>query len=61
MPDTATQVRDAGSEVDWYRLPVGEVCQRLDVSPETGLTATEVEVRRQSYGPNELAEDRSAV
>jgi Ca2+-transporting ATPase len=58
MPDTTTTpLQDAESEVEWYRLAAADVCERLDVVPDHGLSAAEVEARRQRCGPNKLAEE----
>ncbi|MCD7935760.1 MAG: cation-transporting P-type ATPase [Tannerellaceae bacterium] len=42
----------------WYTLPPEEVIQILDVNPDTGLSATEVEERRKEYGFNELPQKK---
>ncbi len=54
-----TQIEPPPAEIatDWYRLPIEEVCQRLDVDPAGGLSAGEVAERRQRHGPNKLAEE----
>src|SRR5262245_53493996 len=54
-----TQVEPPPAETapDWYRLPVDEVCQQLDVDPARGLSAGEVAERRQRHGANKLAEE----
>jgi sodium/potassium-transporting ATPase subunit alpha len=41
------------SELDWHRLPLDEVLQRLNVSPKAGLDAEQVK-RRQAAGMNEM-------
>jgi P-type Ca2+ transporter type 2C len=46
-------VRD---ETAWYGLTAEDACERLGVDPGAGLDASEVERRRQQYGPNKLAE-----
>ena len=56
MTATATPVRP-DEPVDWYGLPTGEVCRRLDVDPAVGLSSAEVAARRARYGPNKLAEE----
>ena len=38
----------------WYTLAATDVAERLTVKPAFGLSKTEVETRRQQYGPNEL-------
>ena len=38
----------------WYALPADEVASRLDVDPQRGLDAEEVQRRLAEYGPNEL-------
>ena len=43
------------SRVRWYQLSPDEVATRLDVDPARGLSAAEVERRRQQYGSNVLA------
>jgi Ca2+-transporting ATPase len=40
----------------WHALPVGEVVHRLDVDPDTGLTAAEAAGRLERHGPNALVE-----
>ncbi len=56
---TAPQVAEAASAAapDWHTLSVEEVCARLEVDPERGLSAAEVVKRREQYGPNQLAEE----
>ncbi|QDP98245.1 cation-transporting P-type ATPase [Microlunatus elymi] len=41
---------------EWHLLSGPDVCVRLGVDPSVGLTSTEVEARRRTYGPNKLAE-----
>ena len=57
MVATTTPATPADGLADWYRLSVDDVCGRLDVDPAVGLSAAEVEARRQRYGPNKLAEE----
>jgi len=40
----------------WHQLTVPDTLSRLETDRATGLTTTEVDRRRQRYGPNELAE-----
>jgi Ca2+-transporting ATPase len=42
--------------VVWHNLSAADVCARLDVDPQAGLDAAEVEKRRALAGPNKLAE-----
>ncbi|HMK10444.1 MAG TPA: cation-transporting P-type ATPase, partial [Acidimicrobiales bacterium] len=42
---------------DYHLLSAEEVCARLDVDPERGLSAAEVTKRREQYGANRLAEE----
>lgn len=39
----------------WHRLSAEACTQRLEVIPEQGLDAAEVNKQRQTYGPNDLA------
>jgi P-type Ca2+ transporter type 2C len=57
MTLAATVPDRAGEAVAWHGLPVDEVCRRLDVDPAVGLTASDVEARRRTYGSNRLAEE----
>ena len=57
MTATVTHERPDEQSVDWHGLSADEVCRRLDVDPAVGLTADEVIARRESYGPNKLAEE----
>ncbi len=57
MVATTTPATPADGLADWYRLSADDVCGRLDVDPAVGLSAAEVEARRQRYGPNKLAEE----
>jgi P-type Ca2+ transporter type 2C len=41
---------------EWHRLEVSEVLQKLNTSPEKGLSETDIEERLQQYGHNELIE-----
>jgi Ca2+-transporting ATPase len=43
------------SQTRWYQLPPEEVATRLSVDPARGLSALEVDRRRQQYGSNVLA------
>ncbi|HTN80946.1 MAG TPA: cation-transporting P-type ATPase [Acidimicrobiales bacterium] len=45
------------SPIEFHLLSAEEVCARLDVDPQRGLSAAEVVKRRQQYGPNRLAEE----
>jgi Ca2+-transporting ATPase len=57
--DGSEQVTAAGitnNKPDWYRLSAEACIQRLEVDPQQGLNDAEVDKRRQTYGPNELAE-----
>ena len=38
----------------WHTLPAAEVATQLEVDPQTGLDAAEVERRLAEYGPNAL-------
>jgi Ca2+-transporting ATPase len=53
---TPTPTPTVDNEAVWYQLSAEEACSRLTVDPAVGLTAAEVEARRQKYGPNRLAE-----
>lgn len=44
----------------WYTLGSTETVRKLAVKPDIGLSSTEVETRRRTYGPNELAFKRHA-
>jgi Ca2+-transporting ATPase len=58
MTATVTPIRPGEEEgTAWYGLPAGEVCRRLGVDPDAGLSAGEVTERRAQYGPNKLAEE----
>ena len=57
MVATETAALATGDATDWYRLPVEDACERLDVDPAIGLSAAQVAERRQRYGPNKLAEE----
>ncbi|MGW8194497.1 MAG: cation-translocating P-type ATPase [Desulforhopalus sp.] len=46
-----------GSTNPFYALPVEEVLALLNVNQAEGLSAREVEKRREKYGPNELQEE----
>ncbi len=46
--------------VDWHLLDSPEVLAQLQVDPAVGLSAEEVEARRQKYGWNELIEHQRA-
>ncbi|MGH2636398.1 MAG: cation-translocating P-type ATPase [Gaiellaceae bacterium] len=43
-------------DTTWHGLTAEEASSRLEVDPRSGLEATEVERRRQQFGPNKLAE-----
>ncbi len=45
----------AAARPSWYQLAPEEVATRLDVDPARGLSALEVDRRRQQYGSNVLA------
>jgi P-type Ca2+ transporter type 2C len=47
----------AGSELNWHKMPVEDVCRQLDIDPDMGLSGAEVTKRRAIYGPNRLAEE----
>ena len=55
MTPTATQAPE--TQRAWYAMTVDESCRQLDVDPAVGLSAAEVESRRQKYGPNKLADE----
>jgi Ca2+-transporting ATPase len=57
MASTTVAPSDANERTDWHGLSAEEVCRRLDVDPARGLSAAQVEQRRQQYGPNKLAEE----
>jgi Ca2+-transporting ATPase len=57
MVATASAATAVEDPTDWYALSAEDVCRQLDVDPAAGLSATEVEERRQRYGPNKLAEE----
>ena len=40
----------------WYALDLADVASRLGVEPGRGLTAEQVRLRTDDYGPNALAE-----
>jgi Ca2+-transporting ATPase len=42
--------------MDWYKLAVAEVLDRLGTAAQEGLTKHEAQGRLERYGPNELAE-----
>lgn len=42
----------------WHTRPVAEVAAELAVDPRTGLTESEVEIRRARFGTNEIRERR---
>ncbi|RIQ36951.1 cation-translocating P-type ATPase [Jiangella rhizosphaerae] len=46
----------AEDRTEWYRLSAIDSCRRLGVDPAAGLTAAEVAERRETYGPNRLAQ-----
>jgi Ca2+-transporting ATPase len=46
----------AGDQPVWHMLEAAEATSRLDVDPQTGLTATEAAARLERYGPNKFAE-----
>ena len=48
----------AAPEVAWFALSPDEAASRLGVDPAIGLTATEADARRATYGPNAFAERR---
>jgi hypothetical protein len=50
---TADTVTDLAS-LDWHKVSVAEVLQRLSVSPEVGLDATQVARRVAQYGKNQI-------
>jgi len=41
---------------NWYAQTIQQVCDTLQVTPNFGLTETEIEQRKLIYGPNELIE-----
>jgi P-type Ca2+ transporter type 2C len=55
-PSTHPVDRRVDRRVEWHRLAVPQVAERLDVDAGTGLSDTEVAVRFERHGPNELAE-----
>ena len=57
MAATTTPAAGTDERTDWHGLTAEEVCRRLDVDPARGLSAAQVEQRRQQYGPNKLAEE----
>ena len=42
--------------IDWYQLSPEESAQRLNTSPDQGLTQAEATARLAQFGPNELEE-----
>ena len=42
--------------VTWHALSAGDVLERLDTQAQAGLTSAEAAVRRERFGPNQLAE-----
>ncbi len=40
----------------WHTLTIQQVCDALQVSPDSGLSEEEVRVRQETFGPNELVE-----
>lgn len=46
----------SSATVDWYALPIHEVCQRLQTDLATGLTQAEAIRRLTLHGPNALAQ-----
>ena len=48
----------ATSPINWHQLPAGEVARVLEVELPSGLSAVEVQRRREKYGPNRLTPRR---
>jgi Ca2+-transporting ATPase len=48
----------SSSDTAWHTLPVGDVTQRLEVDPQTGLNGQEADRRLQQHGPNTIPEHR---
>ena len=46
------------SDTPWHTLSAEEVSQRLEVDPQTGLNAKEIQDRTRRYGPNTIPEHR---
>ena len=43
-------------EKNWYNKTAEEVIEKLDSNQNNGLSANEIEERKQKYGLNQLAE-----
>lgn len=57
-PEEAAAKRDTArelSELDWHKLELKEVLQRLNVSPSSGLEKEQVRRRVSTHGPNALS------
>lgn len=50
------ELRQLSGEPAWYQLPVEEVVQRLQTDLHRGLSADDVQKRRERYGANEIRE-----
>jgi Ca2+-transporting ATPase len=57
MTATTVPAPTGDEQTEWFRLGPDEVCAALEVDPAVGLSADEVERRRERYGPNKLAEE----
>ena len=44
--------------MNWHSMKFNEVLKKLDVSPEKGLSSSEVKKRRLIYGYNSLKEEK---
>jgi Ca2+-transporting ATPase len=56
--DTVTPVRSNQAQPPWHALAAEEVCRRLEVDSNSGLSALEVARRLAANGPNELKEGK---
>jgi len=62
MPDQAANAPVASADgildpaLEWYRMPVREATQLLEIDPHHGLSTDEVARRLERYGPNQLEE-----
>lgn len=54
--DSSTYSGQTPESIAWHTLEHIEVCQVLQVSPETGLSEAEVTRRRIAFGPNEIVQ-----
>ncbi len=57
-PATTNQKSAQPAVTNWHMLDIQEVLSQQSVTPEAGLSESEVQARLQRFGPNELVEKR---